>query len=349
MLCDRIKLERQRRGWTQDELATKVNASRRAVQRWEAGISTPQGFHRLALISVLEISGLSGTLHQKGNKPVEGQYTYFIPPDEEEYWRLHNQGHLTSLMLGGLTPEQGDPTTFRHILDIGCGPGSWLTACALRWPHTERLIGVDINAKTLAFAEKQAQEAEVSERVEFSQMDALQALDFPGNSFDLVNLRFGVSWIRAWSHGNNEWMHVLGEMRRLLKPGGIARLVDMRYLTSNGDGINRYWAIGLEAAHLAGYLPDGTDNITDLFETYLQQAQFSDIKRWRVDATYKAGTSECSLFAENIRWLVKNARSFVEKRLSVEGYQQLAEQMVSEPEKPDFWACQPIEVIWGKK
>lgn len=30
--------------------------------------------------------------------------------------------------MGGVLPEQQDPTRFRRVLNIGCGPGGWIDA-----------------------------------------------------------------------------------------------------------------------------------------------------------------------------------------------------------------------------
>ena len=49
-LADKIIKERKKKGWSQEELAEKVNVSRQAVSKWEAGQSTPD------LDKILQIS-----------------------------------------------------------------------------------------------------------------------------------------------------------------------------------------------------------------------------------------------------------------------------------------------------
>jgi transcriptional regulator with XRE-family HTH domain len=53
-LSDKIIRERKKNGWSQEELAEKVNVSRQAVSKWEAGQSVPD------LDKILQISNLFG-------------------------------------------------------------------------------------------------------------------------------------------------------------------------------------------------------------------------------------------------------------------------------------------------
>jgi len=52
-------------------------------------------------------------------------------------------------------------------------------------------------------------------------MDALKPLHFENKSFDLVNMRLGVSFMRTW-----EWPHLLSELRRIIRPDGVVRIVE---------------------------------------------------------------------------------------------------------------------------
>jgi ubiquinone/menaquinone biosynthesis C-methylase UbiE len=50
----------------------------------------------------------------------------------------------------------------------------------------------------IEYACTQAQAQQVGGRVQFTTGDALRILEFPTSSFDLVNQRFGMSWVRTW-------------------------------------------------------------------------------------------------------------------------------------------------------
>ena len=46
-------------------------------------------------------------------------------------------------------------------------------------------------------------------------------LEFPDNSFDLVNHRLGMGWLRKW-----DWSKLLREYYRVCKPGGTVRVTE---------------------------------------------------------------------------------------------------------------------------
>jgi SAM-dependent methyltransferase len=68
--------------------------------------------------------------------------------------------------MGGVLPEQPDPTIFHRILDIGCGTGDWLIETAKTYPDMSLLIGVDISNKMVEYARAQAVAEQVNDRNE---------------------------------------------------------------------------------------------------------------------------------------------------------------------------------------
>ena len=111
--------------------------------------------------------------------------------------------------MGGVLAEQDEPARFTRVLDVGCGTGGWLIELAQAYPTITRLVGIDISGTMLDYARSQADAAGVSERVEFQVMSALQGLEFPDHSFDLVNQRLATSWL-----GTEAWPQVLQEYQR---------------------------------------------------------------------------------------------------------------------------------------
>src|SRR5579859_5065083 len=138
---------------------------------------------------------------------------------QEEMLRLEIQDKMMTIEMGGVLPELGEPTQLRHVLDVGCGAGGWLMETAKLYPMIETLVGVDISSKMVTYARARAKSFGLDERVRFLAMDALRTLDFPTSSFDLVNQRTGMSWLRSW-----EWRKVLMEYQRVSCPGGIIRI-----------------------------------------------------------------------------------------------------------------------------
>ncbi len=51
--------------------------------------------------------------------------TYFVQDrsNEDELTRLILQDQMVTAGMGGVLPEQPDPTIFKRVLDVGCGTG----------------------------------------------------------------------------------------------------------------------------------------------------------------------------------------------------------------------------------
>src|SRR5215472_12687303 len=128
----------------------------------------------------------------------EPSSAYFVQDrgNLEEMARLETQDKMLNIGMGGVLPELADPTQLRRVLDVGCGTGGWLLETARTYPTIEQLVGGDICSKMIAYARARAKDQHLDGRVEFLTMDALRILEFPAASFDLVNQRFGASWLR---------------------------------------------------------------------------------------------------------------------------------------------------------
>src|SRR5437879_6226034 len=129
--------------------------------------------------------------------------TYFVQDrkNTKELTRLKIQDHMLTTGMGGVLPEQPDPTIFHHVLDVGCGTGGWITEVAKTYPGVD-CIGIDISKRMIEYAKTQANEQQIHEQLAFLVMDALKPLHFENKSFDLVNMRLGVSFMRTWDWPN---------------------------------------------------------------------------------------------------------------------------------------------------
>jgi 2-polyprenyl-6-hydroxyphenyl methylase/3-demethylubiquinone-9 3-methyltransferase len=117
---------------------------------------------------------------------------------------------LTSV-LGALNPLDG-----RRVLDLGCGKGRF--AKALR-AHGARVVGLDVSGGMLAEAD--------SGRLELLQGSARQ-LPLATASFDRVVA------IEVFEHLDPRSLDVVcGEVRRVLRPGGIFVVVDKNVYSWN--------------------------------------------------------------------------------------------------------------------
>lgn len=139
-------------------------------------------------------------MHSQDQPKRELSSTYFVQDrsNRDEMTRLSIQDQALTRGVGGVLPELPDPTVFERILDVGCGTGGWLIETAKMYPSMSTLMGIDISGKMLEYARTQAEVQQVSDRVQFQVMDALSLLEFPDRFFDLVNQRFGSSYLRTW-------------------------------------------------------------------------------------------------------------------------------------------------------
>lgn len=359
LLSEYIRRERERRGWRQEHFAELVGVDASTVRRWEKGEREPVAYH---LLKIQALIGLPPAEPQERKQKMDSEpSTYFIKGSSlDEAARLEAQAHMVTHMQGGPLKEQPDLSPFRHVLDIGSGTGHWLVACARAYPEMERLVGIDNKHHMVDYARERAASMQVSDRVEFHVMDALGRLDqdiLPDASFDLVNVRFAVGWIRAFENAR-EWKHVTGEMARMLRTGGVARLVDAQYVRTNLPWVARYWELGLEAACHAGYLPEGVTAITELFPDYLADAGFKDVHSRVVDATYRQGTPEFALFASNVRHLVDGSGAYFRRYVNIDSHvrewglvdcQQFIDAIYNDLERDGAEVTQPILTAWGVK
>src|SRR5438094_299726 len=107
-----------------------------------------------------------------------------------EIARLINLDRMTTTAMGGVfagLPETDLPQ-LHNVLDLGCGPGSWVLDVAFAYPGCE-VAGVDICQTMIEYAWARAH-TQLLSNASFGVMDITQPLDFSDNTFDLVSARF---------------------------------------------------------------------------------------------------------------------------------------------------------------
>ncbi|GHP01095.1 hypothetical protein KSF_111420 [Reticulibacter mediterranei] len=275
--------------------------------------------------------------------------TYFVQNRDnlEELSRLHIQDRMLTASMGGVLPEQGDPARLRRVLDVGCGTGGWLVEAAKTYLDIERSVGIDVNRQMIAAAHQEAQAQQVSARVQFRLMDALQMLKFPSDSFDLVNQRLAMSWLRTW-----EWPKMLREEWRVTRPGGVIRLTEVAIVTeSSSPAYLRLCTLILHALYRAGHYFNPTpDGLTSQLVPLLHQFGVENVQTRLHAVRYRAGTAEGQHFAEDMRLVSRTLAPYVRKWGQMpDDYQALCKQMLQEFEQPDFFAVLNVLTAWGTK
>jgi len=175
------------------------------------------------------------------------QYVVEDRSSNPEMIRLMIQDSTVTAGMGGPLAEQADPASLHRVLDIGCGPGGWILEAARLYPHMA-LTGIDISWRMIEYARAQAQARRLTDGVEFHVMDGLRPLEFSDSSFDLVNMRFGSSFLLV-----TDWPRLLGELLRVTRPGGIVRLTDGVPAQSTSPAYNRISQMGLCALYRSGH------------------------------------------------------------------------------------------------
>lgn len=135
-------------------------------------------------------------------------------------------------MKGELLPTSIPLDDVQVVMDFICGPGSWCMDFGKKYPE-KRIYGVDINRAIVDYARENAAQAR-SSNLDFLLIERARTLPFPENSFDLIHLQNGTSLFTM-----EQWPELMGEMARLLKPGGWLNLVDFEMGPASQPAIDR--------------------------------------------------------------------------------------------------------------
>ncbi|PSB01855.1 class I SAM-dependent methyltransferase [Merismopedia glauca] len=148
-------------------------------------------------------------------KQVNGSYQFdrlISNIQTKEIQRLNYQSQMLQNLEQKIWQNAGLTPTMR-VLDLGCGTGKISLAIAQYLTHGS-IIGVDRSPTMISEAE-----ARTRDSLTF-QLGNSDNLDFPDSSFDFVYARL------LFQHLSDP-QTTLTEIKRVLKPGGIACLVDV--------------------------------------------------------------------------------------------------------------------------
>jgi ubiquinone/menaquinone biosynthesis C-methylase UbiE len=274
--------------------------------------------------------------------------TYFVQDrsNQKELQRLIVQERLVTEAMGGVLPEQQDPTRFRRVLDIGCGPGGWIIDVAQTYPQIKKLYGIDISPTMIRYARQRAEEQHLpKERVEFLVMDALLVLEFPNEFFDLINMRAGVSFMRQW-----DWPKMFSEMHRTLKPRGIVRLVEPELDDqSPSTALSHFYICLWRAFERAGHLFEATPTgLIDHLPELLLRHDFQNIQSHKTPIEFRTGTEAGKALFEDIIHLFHTTRPFLQRYGCLPpDHDALCQQALQDMQQPDFVARSAFHTFWA--
>jgi SAM-dependent methyltransferase len=150
------------------------------------------------------------------NAQVSSPRAYTLTNGQAEERRLraqatHLREHTVGLLESVTLPERA------NAVDLGCGPGGALDLLSERVGPEGHVIGLDIDARNVAFAQAFAKRQRLS-NVHVARADARNTR-LAGSSYDLVHARFLLVNISSPEQ-------VVGEMARLVRPGGWVAVME---------------------------------------------------------------------------------------------------------------------------
>ena len=125
------------------------------------------------------------------------------------------RAQIRELRRAGMLPLEG-----RRILDVGCGPGQWLSDLETWGARRQRLAGMDLVPERVDSARRRLPGADI-------RLGDAAELPWPDQSFDIVNQSMMFSSILDRSVRSD----AAREMARVLGPGGIVLWYD--FFTDN--------------------------------------------------------------------------------------------------------------------
>jgi ubiquinone/menaquinone biosynthesis C-methylase UbiE len=238
-------------------------------------------------------------------------HTYIADPESAaEMGRLLLQNRAVNDATGGPLAERNDQASIYKVLDIGCGPGGWVFNMARTYPHMQ-VTGIDISQLMIQFANSQITREKLH-NAEFQIMSALEPLQFPDNTFDLVNIRFAVGYILR-----QHWSAVLNECFRVTRPGGSLRLTEIDHTgITNSVAFGKVHHLISGMLHKAGYgfsVDGSTYCLTPMFKSLLTHAGYTNIqnKPYAIDISY--GTNMLASHWQNLRTVLTSAETTFER------------------------------------
>jgi len=278
-----------------------------------------------------------------------GNNTYvFDSESAEEMARLTNLDRVLTRQMGGPCVGISDPSLYHFVLDLACGPGGWALDMAYAYPDMQ-VAGIDISRTMIDYANARAR-SQGLKNVSFGVMNITEPLDFADASFDLINARLLVAVLFR-----EKWATVLAECLRLLRPGGVLRLIecdDIGRTTSPAfEQLGRHTAQFMRKVGY-GFSPDGTNfGMSAVLPNLLRQAGFHTITYSSYPIHFFYGSDAYSdlrmnaeISSKNILPLLSNAGVCTQKEV-----QELHQRMLIEMVQADFYGTWTFWCVQGTK
>ncbi len=274
--------------------------------------------------------------------------TFLIDPQSgAEMVRLIDQHRLLTEYIGGLFPQKVDTSKIQSVLDLACGPGGWAQDVAFAHQDME-VMGVDISRATLNYA-RSTTRVQGLDNASYEFMDIRKPLNFDDDSFDFIQAPLLTAVLSP-----DEWPGLLAECKRILRPGGIIRLIEAEWPLTNSSAVQHLGRIVIQALRQIGrsYSPDGQHLGTmAMLVPLLRDAGLAQVQSQTYEVTFT--TSLVSLHP--IMNVLRTVLYLMEPSLlklgltTSEEFEALLRQMELDAIGESFRGTQCIEEAWGEK
>ncbi len=210
-------------------------------------------------------------------QPITESTYIFDSESASEMARLTHQGQLLTQAMGGPLAgiDRSDTAQWQQVLDIGCGPGDWVLDVAVELAAVE-VAGIDISRLMVDYANTRARSQHLV-NASFEVMDIRNPLEFPDETFDMVNVRYLFAVLRR-----DEWVPFLQECRRILRPGGLLRLtepINLGLTSSPALGQLNTWFFQVLQRNGYCFSVDGTVGLAHKLPRLLREAGCQSIQQ----------------------------------------------------------------------
>jgi ubiquinone/menaquinone biosynthesis C-methylase UbiE len=274
----------------------------------------------------------------------------FYPDTTVEVARLINLDHLLATAIEDILPglPETDLPGLHTVLDLGCGPGSWVLDVAFDHPECE-VAGVDSRQNMIEYAWVRAR-TQQRFNASFGVMDMTQPLDFSDNSFDLIHARFPAGVF----HGD-AWISLIAECMRILCPGGLLYLINIdSAIETNSPAFARFTTLLMQAKRLAGCYISSHEDALDtslIFPQLLHRAGFQHIRCATQFVDVSAEATAWANFVRNTEMIYSQAQPLLLEAglVTQEEMNQLYMRVLIELYMQDFEGRWPLFCVWGTK
>lgn len=276
--------------------------------------------------------------------PLQGN-TFIVEESSQEMAWLLNQDAILTKGMGHLFPENLDLSGVSSVLDVACGPGGWVLDVARNHPEFT-VTGFDISEPMIDYARAHAT-ARGLHNVHFRVMSALEPLDFPDNSFDMVNARTLVGFMFP-----EAWPRLLQEMVRVCRPNGIIRLTEFELPLTNSIAFEKISELVIEATLKANrnYSPDTRHfGITPMLGRLLREAGCQALESQVYAIDFSSGTDAHESVYQDYMIVYSLIQPFLLKMgvTTPEAIEHTYQQMLTELLTEDFCGIWYYLSAWG--